>query len=260
MQKNRTLIFVLIITTFCNLTFATAPLKLFDSFQSGLSNLSSLVEKDICYECPGTTLCCPKVCSSVCEARYCCTSNYFCCGNGSGGCCQENYECCGIYCCSSEQLCIDSFCESVNTLPILQEKVEKWALFNGYSEEKSKELGGKAKEFEKCLKILSKSINKSFDGNDSCVSCKDLNTISNINKGSELSQDEIKAILNLLGAAKDAIECKFSVCLKDDFCNGISKLSGNTLMIIGILLNVMVYFYLSFGSSNQIFLWEYFNV
>ncbi|GBB88181.1 hypothetical protein RclHR1_14700003 [Rhizophagus clarus] len=93
MWKNLTLIFILVIATFSNFTFAKVPLKwrrdeLFGvlsyrkSYVGILSNYSSLIERqDVCppgqLECPGLDYCCsPTTCDSCMECFQCCSEDY----------------------------------------------------------------------------------------------------------------------------------------------------------------------------------------
>ncbi|CAG8686162.1 19527_t:CDS:2 [Dentiscutata erythropus] len=236
-----------------------------DAYQVGtFSNQSSLVERAvyICEpgysQCPNSALCCSTQCSIICgDNSGCCPSGYGCCDDGQH-CCQTGYKCCGIYCCDPDtsHCCSDKsgccmlgyecagngLCSRPTLSPtitlITQEVVEyivryirviKWATENGYSNEEADELEETAEKLVECINNFGISLaNSSVTNNDSCISCENIKSLSNIDIDLPPTNYEIIVILKLLYSLKedikDASECKFNLACM----NGADSCSQNS--------------------------------
>ncbi|CAG8770688.1 37281_t:CDS:2, partial [Gigaspora margarita] len=212
------------------------------------------------YFCCGNAGCCPS--DSTCCGTSCCDSNSFCCGNGTI-CCLLGYQCCGNSCCGKNQVCgSNGFCENAMIPPttISNETFEKIALYlvnyledNNYDENEANQLEEKAEKLVNCVKNFGISLVKlDVEKNDSCISCDQINTLSNFNTNSTASKDESVAILKLLYSLDEAIvdanKCKFIVkCMNINGTCANSQSSGctsnsisNFLMTIGIILCITI--------------------
>ncbi|CAG8509965.1 15882_t:CDS:1 [Funneliformis mosseae] len=108
----------------------------------------------------------------------------------------------------------------------------------------------KAKNLGDCFKKMALNIKVTVKENDIfCVTCDEMDTLSNINKESELQEDRIEVVRNLLKKSKDVFECKFEICIDKNTCvenkesvsnDGISRFSRSAITIMGIPLCIML--------------------
>ncbi|RIB02906.1 hypothetical protein C2G38_2255315 [Gigaspora rosea] len=170
--------------------------------------------------CESGAGCCPS--DSTCCGTSCCDSSSFCCENGTTHiCCSLGYQCCGNSCCGKNQVCgSNGFCEDafMPSTTISNETFEKIALTNkikwdiklaednNYDEKEANQLEEKAEKLVNCVKNFGISLVKlGVEKNNSCISCDQINTLSNFNTNSTASKDESIAMLKLLYSLDEAI-------------------------------------------------------
>ncbi|CAG8807281.1 22940_t:CDS:1, partial [Dentiscutata erythropus] len=106
----------------------------------------------------------------------------------------------------------------VATAPAKPTGILKLAEDNNYNEEEANQLEEKAEKLVDCVENFELSLVKlGVQKNDSCISCDQINTLSNFNTNSTASKNESVAILKLLYSLGEAMvdddddKCKFSL-------------------------------------------------
>ncbi|RIB16567.1 hypothetical protein C2G38_1501296 [Gigaspora rosea] len=142
---------------------------------------------------------------------------------------------------------------------VIKQEVVDWAKKNGYSDKEADKIGEEAKRLVKCMKNTAISLLKwefNMTKNASCISCKQINSLSNIHTNSSqingtAAIESLKLLYSIKSTIDDAGKCKFNLecmntyandnsCLQSLSSGSNSNSNNNFLITIGIMLEIVV--------------------
>ncbi|CAG8511131.1 17725_t:CDS:2 [Gigaspora rosea] len=124
---------------------------------------------------------------------------------------------------------------------VIKQEVVDWAKKNGYSDKEADKIGEEAKRLVKCMKNTAISLLKwefNMTKNASCISCKQINSLSNIHTNSSqingtAAIESLKLLYSIKSTIDDAGKCKFNLECMNTYANDNSCLQSLSSDLVG---------------------------